>query len=134
MLENLINFDIKGDERGSLIALENNKNIPFEIKRVYYIFGTKNGVRRGFHAHKKLKQVLVCVSGSCEILLDDGKEKIEILLDNPNKGLLIDSMIWREMFNFSSNCVLMVLADEVYKESDYLRDYQEFKNYLNKNS
>jgi dTDP-4-dehydrorhamnose 3,5-epimerase-like enzyme len=126
MIKSIINFDIKGDERGSLISLEENRNIPFEIKRVYYIFNTAEGVRRGFHAHKKLKQVLVCVSGSCEILLDDGKEKTEILLDNPNKGLLIDSMIWREMFNFSSNCVLMVLADEVYDEVDYIRDYEEF--------
>jgi dTDP-4-dehydrorhamnose 3,5-epimerase-like enzyme len=122
----IINFDIKGDERGSLISLEENKNIPFEIKRVYYIFDTKNNIRRGFHAHKKLKQLLVCVSGSCKILLDDGKSKEEMSLDHPNKGLLIESMIWREMFDFSPDCVLMVLADEVYDESDYFRDYQQF--------
>ena len=127
----IINFDIKGDERGSLISLEENKNIPFEIKRVYYIFNTLEGIRRGFHAHKKLKQLLVCVSGSCKILLDDGKSKEEISLDNPNKGLLIESMIWREMFDFSPDCVLMVLANEVYEESDYFRDYQQFLSYLN---
>ena len=127
----IINFDIKGDERGSLISLEENKNIPFEIKRVYYIFNTVEGIRRGFHAHKKLKQVLVCVAGSCKILLDDGKSKEEISLDNPNKGLLIESMIWREMFDFSPDCVLMVLANEVYDESDYFRDYQQFLSYLN---
>ena len=122
----IIDFEIKGDERGSLIALEGNKNIPFDIKRVYYIFGTKEGSRRGFHAHKKLKQVLVCVAGSCKILLDDGKSKQDISLDNPNKGLLIESMIWREMFDFSPDCVLMVLADEIYDESDYWRDYKDF--------
>ena len=127
----IIDFEIKGDERGSLIALEGNKNIPFDIKRVYYIFGTKSNVRRGFHAHKKLKQVLVCVAGSCKILLDDGKSKQDISLDNPNKGLLIESMIWREMFDFSPDCVLMVLANEVYDESDYFRDYQQFLSYLN---
>ena len=127
----IINFDTKGDERGSLISLEGNKNIPFDIKRVYYIFGTKEGSRRGFHAHKKLKQVLVCVAGSCKILLDDGKSKQDISLDNPNKGLLIESMIWREMFDFSPDCVLMVLANEVYDESDYFRDYQQFLSYLN---
>ncbi len=127
----IINFDTKGDERGSLISLEENKNVPFDIKRVYYIFNTVEGIRRGFHAHKKLKQVLVCVAGSCKILLDDGKSKEEVSLDNPNKGLLIESMIWREMFDFSPGCVLMVLANEVYDESDYFRDYQQFLSYLN---
>jgi len=127
----IINFEIKGDERGSLISLEENKNIPFDIKRVYYIFNTVEGIRRGFHAHKKLKQLLVCVSGSCKVLLDDGKSKEEISLDNPSKGLLIESMIWREMFDFSPDCVLMVLANEVYDENDYLRDYQQFLSYLN---
>ncbi len=122
----IINFEIKGDERGSLISLEENKNVPFDIKRVYYIFNTVEGIRRGFHAHKKLKQLLVCVAGSCKVLLDDGKSKEEISLDNPNKGLPIESMIWREMFDFSPDCVLMVLANEIYDESDYLRDYQQF--------
>lgn len=124
----IINFDTKGDERGSLISLEENKNIPFDIKRVYYIFDTKIGVRRGFHAHKKLKQLLVCVSGSCKVLLDDGKSKEEILLDNPNKGLLIGLMIWHEMFDFSPDCVLLVLANDYYNEDDYIRDYNQFLN------
>ena len=122
-----INFEIKGDDRGNLIAIEEFKNIPFEIKRVYYIFDTKKGVRRGFHAHKNLKQVAICVKGSCKFLLDDGKEKIDnIILDSPNKGLLIEEMIWREMYDFSENCVLLVLASEHYNESDYIRDYREF--------
>lgn len=121
-----MHFSIRGDERGSLIALENNKDIPFDIKRFYYIFDTKEGVRRGFHAHKKLKQVLICARGSCKILLDDSKEKLEISLDSPDKGLLIDGMVWREMFDFSPDCVLMVLADDYYDENDYIRNYQNF--------
>jgi dTDP-4-dehydrorhamnose 3,5-epimerase-like enzyme len=130
-LGKLINFEVKGDERGSLIALESNKNIPFEIKRVYYIYGTKKGVRRGFHAHKNLRQVAVCVSGSCKFLLDDGENKEIILLDSPDKGLFIDKMIWREMFDFSDDCVLMVLASDYYDESDYIRNYEEFLRLVN---
>ena len=122
-----IDFEIKGDERGSLIAIEELKNIPFEIKRVYYIFNTKHNVRRGFHAHKNLKQVAICVKGSCKFLLDNGKERIdEIVLNKPNKGLLIEEMIWREMYDFSEDCVLLILASEFYDESDYIRDYEEF--------
>lgn len=122
----LIQFQSYGDERGSLVSLEQNKNIPFDIKRVYYLFDTKDKVRRGFHAHKKLKQLAVVLKGSCRFLLDDGAEKIELLLDNPAQGLFIESFVWREMFDFSDDCVLMVLADSIYDESDYIRDYEEF--------
>lgn len=126
-------LEIKGDERGSLIALESNINIPFEIKRVYYIFGTKPNVRRGFHAHKNLKQMLIAVAGSCKILLDDGKNnKQELLLNSPNQALLIEDLTWREMFDFSSDCVLLVLASDYYNESDYIRNYQDFLNYVNR--
>ena len=129
-----INFEIKGDDRGNLIAIEQFKNVPFEIKRVYYIFDTKRSVRRGFHAHKNLKQVAICVKGSCKFLLDDGKERIDnIVLDSPNKGLLIEEMIWREMYDFSDDCVLLVLASEYYDESDYIRDYDEFMKIINNN-
>lgn len=126
----LINFKSFGDERGQLVALENNKEIPFEIKRIYYIFGNVLNLRRGFHAHKRLKQVLICVNGSCTIHVDDGNETNEILLDNPTKGLLIDSTIWREMYNFSKDAVLLVLASEKYSSDDYLRDYDEFLKYI----
>jgi dTDP-4-dehydrorhamnose 3,5-epimerase-like enzyme len=122
-----IQFQSHGDDRGSLVSLEQNKNIPFDIKRVYYLFSTKEDVRRGFHAHKKLKQLAVVLKGSCRFLLDDGTEKIELLLDNPSQGLYIESFIWREMFDFSEDCVLMVLADSIYDEDDYIRDYEEFK-------
>lgn len=122
----LIPLQTHGDERGSLVALEEGHNIPFAIKRVYYMFKTKDGVRRGFHAHKQLKQVAIAVRGSCRFALDDGKERVEILLDNPAQGLLIESFMWREMYDFSDDCVLMVLADQHYDESDYIRDYNEF--------
>jgi dTDP-4-dehydrorhamnose 3,5-epimerase-like enzyme len=115
-----------GDVRGSLVALEQENNIPFEIKRVYYMFKTLEDVRRGCHAHRQLKQVAIAVRGSCRFLLDNGKERIELLLDNPAQGLLIDSVIWREMYDFSEDCVLLVLADQLYDETDYIRSYSDF--------
>ena len=120
-----------GDERGSLVALEGNKSVPFDIKRVYYIFGTKEGVSRGFHAHRNLKQVAVCVTGSCRFVLDNDKQREEVVLDKSTIGLLIDNLTWREMYDFSPDCVLMVLASEYYDESDYIRDYQEFLKAVN---
>ena len=121
-----LTFPIIGDNRGSLIALETFQNIPFDIKRVYYIFDTSSGVSRGFHAHRDLKQILICVKGSCRILLDDGKHKKSIILDNPQTGLLIEDLVWREMHDFSEDCVLLVLASEYYDESDYIRNYDNF--------
>lgn len=109
-LVKIIEFPPLGDERGLLVALEVNKTIPFDIKRVYYLFGTKEGVSRGFHAHKALKQVAVCITGKCRILLDTGKEKAEVWLDSSNRGITIDSMVWHEMHDFSPDCVLLVLA------------------------
>jgi dTDP-4-dehydrorhamnose 3,5-epimerase-like enzyme len=122
----LIQLKSCGDDRGSLIALEEKSNIPFEIKRVYYMFQTGDGVRRGFHAHRTLKQVAIAVRGSCKFMLDDGTEKIEVTLNHPAQGLLIESFMWREMFDFSEDCVLMVLADQIYDEADYVRSYDQF--------
>lgn len=126
----MIRFDIHGDDRGKLIALEEHKEIPFCPRRVYYIYGTHDGVRRGFHAHKELEQVLICVSGSCKILLDDGVDKSIVELKSPDEGLYIPNDIWREMFDFSSNAVLVVLASMPYDESDYIRDYDDFVRYV----
>lgn len=126
MRNQIINFQIKGDARGSLIALEKEHNVPFDIKRVYYIFDTKDGVRRGYHAHKNLKQLAICVKGSCKFLLDDGTNKHVYDLNEPTKGLYIEGLVWREMFDFSPDCVLMVLADAYYDETDYIRDYESF--------
>ncbi|MFM5697089.1 FdtA/QdtA family cupin domain-containing protein [Aeromonas veronii] len=125
-LINLINFPALGDERGALVALEANRQIPFDIKRVYYIYGTAQGVARGFHAHKALKQVAICLKGSCRFVMDDGKDKQDVILATPEKGLLINAMQWHEMYDFSEDCVLMVLADQLYDESDYIRDYDYF--------
>ena len=122
----LIQLQKHGDDRGALVSLEDQKNVPFEIRRVYYLFHTKDGVRRGFHAHHKLQQLAIVVRGSCRFHLDDGREKIEMLLDNPAQGLLLPPMLWHEMYDFSADCVLMVLADAHYDESDYVRSYSEF--------
>lgn len=122
----LVDFETLGDERGSLIAIEEGYNAPFQIKRVYYIFDTKKGVERGFHAHINLKQMCIVVKGSCIFVLDDGYKREEIKLDNPNQGLYIEGLIWREMKDFSEDCVLVVLASEHYDESDYIRDYDKF--------
>jgi dTDP-4-dehydrorhamnose 3,5-epimerase-like enzyme len=130
----LLQFQSHGDERGSLVALEDHKNIPFTIKRIYYMFNTKDEVHRGFHAHKELKQLAVVLKGSCRFMLDDGKEKVELLLDNPAQGLYIESFIWREMYDFSDDCVLLVLADSFYDETDYIRDYDQFIRQVNDNS
>ncbi|EIO7188942.1 TPA: FdtA/QdtA family cupin domain-containing protein, partial [Escherichia coli] len=94
----------------------------------YYIFNTKKGVMRGFHAHKNLKQVAIAVRGSCKFKLDNGTDSVEVLLNDPAQGLLIESFIWREMYDFSEDCVLMVLADSHYDENDYVRDYNAFLN------
>lgn len=126
MSENVIRFNIAGDDRGSLVALESNKNIPFDIKRVYYIFGTKPDVSRGQHAHRNLEQVLICLNGFVKIKLDDGTASQEIYLDKPNEGIYIKDFIWREMSAFSPDCVIMVLASDYYNEDDYIRDYDDF--------
>lgn len=115
-----------GDERGSLVALETVRSVPFSIKRVYYIFGTKPGVSRGFHAHRALQQVAVCVTGKCRMVLDDGHQRENVWLDSPTKGLLIGNLVWREMHDFSPDCVLLVLASEFYDETDYIRSYDKF--------
>ncbi|EKZ9487297.1 sugar 3,4-ketoisomerase [Enterobacter hormaechei] len=122
----LIPFQKHGDERGMLVALEQAKNVPFEIKRVYYMFGTQTNVRRGYHAHKKLRQLAIPVSGSCRFHLDNGLEKIDILLDDASQGLLIEPSVWHEMYDYSSDCILLVLASDAYDESDYIRSYDEF--------
>ena len=123
----LIDLAVLGDERGSLVAIEGNKNLPFDIKRIYYIFNTKNNVARGFHAHKNLKQVAICISGSCTFLVDDGNSREAYALRSPKKGLLIEGLVWREMFDFSEDCVLLLLASEYYDEYDYIHDYDEFQ-------
>ena len=126
-------FQRHGDDRGMLVALEEGKEIPFPVKRVYYMYDTVPGVRRGFHAHKCLEQILICIHGSCKIHLDNGKETEEVELNNPYEGLYIPNNIWREMYDFSPNAVLMVLASVIYDEADYIRSYDEFIKYVEGN-
>ena len=123
-------FQTHGDERGQLVALEEKKDIPFKIKRVYYMYDTLPGVTRGYHAHKSLEQILVCIHGSCKILLDDGHEKKVVALEKPYEGLYVSHAVWREKFDFSPDAVLMVLASELYDESDYIRNYDKFLEYV----
>lgn len=127
-----IDFQSLGDARGSLVALEigMEKAVPFDIKRVYYIYETGKDVSRGFHAHRNLKQVAICVAGKCRMVLDDGNAREETWMNSPTRGLLIESMVWREMHDFSDDCVLLVLASEHYDETDYIRSYEGFKRAL----
>lgn|SRR3990167_134680 len=122
-----ISLENKTDYRGSLIVAEAQKNIPFEIKRMYCIYNVPDQNNRGLHAHRELQQVMLCVAGSCQVMLDNGHEKTVVILQQNGMGLLIDKMIWREMSHFSKDCVLIVLASAWYDEADYIRDYDEFK-------
>lgn len=126
MQDKIINFKVMGDERGSLIALEENHNVPFDVKRVFYIYGTQEGIPRGQHSHYKTKQLLVAINGGCKVTLDNGIDKETYTLNKPNVGLFQDALIWGEMHDFSQDCVLMVLADTYYDEDDYIRDYDKF--------
>lgn len=125
-------FQPHGDERGQLVSLEEDTDIPFTIKRVYFMYDTLQNVVRGKHAHKNLEQILFCVNGSCKVSLDNGKEKNVVNLEKPYEGLYIPGNMWREMYDFSEDAVLMVLASEIYKEEDYIRDYEEFLRFVQK--
>jgi dTDP-4-dehydrorhamnose 3,5-epimerase-like enzyme len=114
------------DERGALVAIEGGRDVPFDIRRVYFLHAMRQDAPRGFHAHRKLRQVMVCVAGSCRVRLDDDREREDTVLDTPRRGLLIREMVWHEMHDFSSDCVLLVLASEHYDEADYIRDYDRF--------
>ena len=123
-------FPPHGDARGQLVAIEEGKDLPFPIRRVYYIYDTLPDVRRGYHAHRNLEQILICVNGSCKIHLDNGRETAEVLLDKPNEGLYLANDIWREMYDFTEGAVLMVLASMPYDEKDYIRNYDKFLQML----
>ena len=112
--------------QGNITVVENTETVPFDVKRIYYLYDIPGGVSRGAHAHKELSQLIVAVSGSFRVTLDDGKVKRSFILNRPYQGLYVKSGIWRDLDDFSSGSVCMVLASEIYKEDDYIRDYQEF--------
>ena len=119
------------DPRGNLTVAEANKNIPFDIKRVYWLYDVPGGECRGGHAHKQIKEILIAVSGSIHVTLDNGKEKQTFLLNHPYQGLLIDTKTWRTLDDFSSGAVCVVLASDFYDENDYIYDYNDFLQYIN---
>ena len=122
----IVNMKVHGDARGKLVSIEANKDIPFEIKRVYYIFDTLPDQNRGMHAHKNMEQIIVAIDGACQFILDDGKNREKIWLNRPDEGLYIGKNMWREMRHFSYGCKLMVLASDYYDEKEYIRAYDEF--------
>ncbi len=127
----LIELEYKGGGDGYLVPLEEeSEEVPFPIKRVYYIYNVGFGLRRGYHAHRELKQLVICVSGSCKIDLDNSNSRVSFILNRPNTGLLIDEVVWREMYDFSEDCVLLVLASDHYNPADYISNFREFKEFL----
>ena len=123
---------IKSDDNGSLSFFEGDKDIPFEIKRIYYIYSVPVGAKRGMHAHKKLKQIMWCPYGEIEVILDNGKSTESYLLDSPEKGLIITKGYWRDFYIRKEGSVLCVAASDYYTEDDYIRDYTEFKRLVEK--
>ncbi|URQ73771.1 FdtA/QdtA family cupin domain-containing protein [SAR86 cluster bacterium] len=121
------------DPRGNITFLEEKNHVPFDISRVYYLYDTPSGAERGGHAHYDLEQLIIAVSGSFDVIIDDGFNSERVTLLRPDEGLLISSMIWRELKNFSGGAVCLVLASNLYSESDYIRSYDEFCNTVKKN-
>nr|WP_262483745.1 FdtA/QdtA family cupin domain-containing protein [Chryseobacterium sp. Hurlbut01] len=126
---NIVELPIAHTENGNITVLENQLNIPFDIKRIYYLYDVPMNAERGGHAHYELQQYVIAASGSFTFILDDGTNKKEVFLNHPNKALHIKPGIWREMKDFSSGSICLVLASMKYTESDYIRDYREFLNY-----
>lgn len=121
-----ITFPMIQEARGNLSFIENSTHIPYDIKRVYYLYDIPAGSERGGHAHHELKQTLIALSGSFEVHLDNGKEQETVLLNRPYEGLVIDTLVWRTIDNFSSGSVCLVLASDIYREEEYIRDYEAF--------
>lgn len=128
-----LDIPTKSDARGCLSVIEGPEQ-PFPIKRIYYLHGMAGDKPRGFHAHRKLRQMAICLSGECTMVMDDGSGPESFLLEDPKKGLLVEPMVWHEMHNFSDNCVLLMIASEEYEESDYIRDADEFRELLEETS
>lgn len=125
----IIQIDKHHHEKGNLSVIENGKTVPFEVKRVYYLYDVPGGESRGGHAHKELRQLIIAASGSFNVTLDDGKVKRTFTLNRPYQGLIVVPGIWRELDDFSSGSVCLVLASTQYDESDYIRDYSEYRKF-----
>ncbi|WP_407535973.1 FdtA/QdtA family cupin domain-containing protein [Cetobacterium somerae] len=123
----ILSFPQLGDNRGNLVVVEGMKNIPFEIKRMFYMYGIKNDVIRGQHANRKSEFVLINLAGSCKIKVDDGKNEEIIILDKAHEGIYLDRMVWKDMYDFSKDSILLVLSNQSYDSEEYVRDYIEFK-------
>ena len=120
------------DRKGNLSVVQNGSTVPFDVKRVYYLYDVTGGESRGSHAHKELSQLIIAASGSFRVTLDDGNVKRSFTLNRPYQGLYVKPGIWRDLDDFSSGAVCLVLASEVYDKEDYIRDYQEFLKFRNK--
>lgn len=129
----MIEFKQNGDERGKLVVVEGMKDIPFDIKRIFYIYGSDTTVVRGQHANRRSEFVLINVCGSSKIRVTDGKKDEVFVLDRPHTGIYIPKMLWKDMYDFSENSILLVLASEVYDSSEYIRDFDEYIKEVNKN-
>lgn len=125
----IIHLPVIPDERGNLTFVEENRHVPFDIKRVYWLYDVPGGASRGAHAHKELYQLIIAASGSFRVTLDDGREKKSFFLNRSYQGLLVPPGIWRDLDDFSSGAVCMVMASELYDAKDYIRDYEEFLRY-----
>lgn len=121
-----IKFQQHNDSRGMLVVAEHQKEIPFLVKRIYYIYDADKTTNRGFHSHKNLEQIYIAIHGSCKVTLTDGSDVETVCLDDATEGLYIGHNVWREIFDFSSDAVLLVLASELYSEDDYIRSYEQF--------
>lgn len=129
----LLNFKINGNATGKLVAIEALNQIPFEIKRIFYIYGVKGDAIRGRHSNRNSEFVMINVKGSADIRLHDGNKEHIVNLSKPNEGLYIPKLMWKDMYNFSDDCVMLVLSSEVYDENEYIRDFDEFLKEVSKN-
>ncbi len=129
----ILEFSEYGDERGSLVIAEGNMDVPFEIKRVFYMYGSDPDVIRGQHANKESEFVLINVSGSSKVKIDNGRENVIVELNKPRMGLYLSTMIWKDMYDFSPDSVLLVLASTHYDGSEYIRDYNEYLRIIGAN-
>ncbi|WP_352407498.1 MULTISPECIES: sugar 3,4-ketoisomerase [Acetoanaerobium] len=127
----VIDFQELGDPRGHLVVAESNKEVPFLIQRIFYIYGTKEGVVRGQHANRESEFMLINLQGSVKIVIDDGRQKDTVILNKAHQGVYLDKMVWKDMCEFSSDSILLVLSSMSYDASEYIRDYDEFVREVN---